>query len=477
MSDQLHKELFENPGYAFKEHLEIATNDRILFSGKFGKGKTTFLKYFFDNLKEFRVNKSYFTIHISPVNYSIASNEDIIRYIKYDIILELIKNGIDFENFDPSFKETLPMYIYKNPGKVIGRLISLIPYVGKELDEVYKKGKKLIKDVEKYKKELKTLDEGNMLSTFLENEEKSESSLYENDFITKIIHKTIEDKKENNSKEALLIIDDLDRLDPEHIFRILNVFASHFDRKGSELNKFNFDKVIVVCDYNNIRNIYRNRYGLNVDFAGYIDKFYSTEPFYFQNNRELNKIIYKYIDKIKFKYGSQVFSFPQYIYQSQNRNGILPLISMLVMYDYISLRALLIYTKDKSFPLYGNAKYNGYDIDLSRSCMVIEGMIVADLIGNYKGVMDMIEDIEGKSPQIEDHSNAFKSLMIFLLYPLGNFHKDEIGKLFKLGEVQLMFDLKNRGVENLKEVTNTAHQINFIPTTIDYLNLCKIFFG
>ncbi len=67
--------------------------------------------------------------------------------------------------------------------------------------------------------------------------------------------------------------------------------------------------------------------------------------------------------------------------------------------------------------------------------------------------------------------------MIFLLYPLGNFNKDEIGKLFKLGEVQLMFDLKNRGVENLKEVTNTAHRINFIQTTIDYLNLCKIFFG
>ena len=39
--------LFEKPTKNFSEHLEIPDNERILFSGIYGIGKTTFLKYFF----------------------------------------------------------------------------------------------------------------------------------------------------------------------------------------------------------------------------------------------------------------------------------------------------------------------------------------------------------------------------------------------------------------------------------------------
>jgi len=477
MIDQLHKELFEGPGLAFKEHLELDSNERILFSGKFGKGKTTFLKYFFENQKEFKVDKNYLTIYISPINYSIASNEDIIKYMKYDIILELMKYDINFENFDPAFKDTLPMYIYKNPSKVIGKLVSFIPYVGKELDEIYKKANEFIEDVKKYKNGLKERDEGNALENFLEKIEKTESSLYEDDFISKVIEKTIENKKENNAKKVVLIIDDLDRLDPEHIFRILNVFASHFDKKNSGLNKFNFDKVVVVCDYKNVRNIYKNRYGSNVDFNGYIDKFYSNEPFYFQNNQKLNKIIYKYIDRITIKNGNQKYPFDRYLNNTINRNGLLPLISAMVIYDYISLRALQIYTTEKSFSLQMELRYGNIDIDVPKQCMIFEGIIVAELAGNYKCIIDFLEDLEDKSPQIEDYAIGFEMLLIFLMYPSSNFHKDEQGKTFKLGELELVFDLKNKRIGNLQKVTNTGHRINYSPSPVDYLKLCKMFFG
>lgn len=56
-------------------------------------------------------------------------------------------------------------------------------------------------------------------------------------------------------------------MDPEHIFRILNVFSAHF---GDDLdadfshNKFGFDKVLLLCDYDNIKNIYHHFYGLKV---------------------------------------------------------------------------------------------------------------------------------------------------------------------------------------------------------------------
>ena len=73
-------------------------------------------------------------------------------------------------------------------------------------------------------------------------------------------------------KRKVLIIDDLDRMDPDHIFRIMNVFAAQFDHERFGYNKFAFDKVIIVCDLDNLRNLFAHKYGSNVDFSGYIDK-------------------------------------------------------------------------------------------------------------------------------------------------------------------------------------------------------------
>lgn len=479
--NEINKELFEIPGNAFKEHLELNSNERILFSGKFGKGKTTFIRHFFENQKEYRLDNEYFTINISPVNYSIASNEDIIKYIKYDIVLELLKNGIEFENFDIAFKEALPFYIYKHPVKVIGKLISFIPYVGKEFDELYKKGKKLLKEVEEYKNVLKKKSEQGALEVYLDEIENTKSSLYENDFINKIIDKTIETLKDDNKRKVILVIDDLDRLDPEHIFRILNVFAAHFDKTNIDDNKFGFDKVIVVCDYNNIRNIYKHRYGAASDFNGYIDKFYSNEPFNFLNNPQVSKIVDSYIDRIIFKWGGNQphLRFGQFTRNMTNQNAVITLIKTMVIYDYISLRVLLNYTREKSFYLYSNVKYNGEDIDMSRGCVIFEGIVVNDVLGgNYRATDEILLDLENKFPLIEDREHCFNQLLLFMMYPRGNFHKDEQGKIFTLDEkLQLTFDIRRNNIENLKREAGNGMQVIYNPTSRDYLKLCRIFFG
>jgi hypothetical protein len=88
--------------------------------------------------------------------------------------------------------------------------------------------------------------------------------------------------KTNSGKKSVLIIDDLDRLDPEHIFRILNIFSA-FQDQHKETNKFGFDKVILVFDVENVRSIFRHKYGSGADFSGYLDKFYSQEIFWFDN--------------------------------------------------------------------------------------------------------------------------------------------------------------------------------------------------
>jgi len=88
--------------------------------------------------------------------------------------------------------------------------------------------------------------------------------------------------KDELKKENVLIIDDFDRLDPDHIFRILNILSVHQDYKSGD-DKFGFDKIIVVCSLENIEAIYKHKYGSEVDFDGYIEKFYSTEVFHFNN--------------------------------------------------------------------------------------------------------------------------------------------------------------------------------------------------
>ena len=84
----------------FNDHLNIHQNSRIFLSGQFGIGKTYFLKEFFANREKCEV------FHLSPVQYQISSNEDIINFLKYDILIELINKGNVFDNksdLDKSF--------------------------------------------------------------------------------------------------------------------------------------------------------------------------------------------------------------------------------------------------------------------------------------------------------------------------------------------------------------------------------------
>ena len=58
--------------------------------------------------------------------------------------------------------------------------------------------------------------ESDLLIEFLEQAELEEGNIYENDVITKSIESILKSIKLD--KENILVIDDLDRIDPEHIF-------------------------------------------------------------------------------------------------------------------------------------------------------------------------------------------------------------------------------------------------------------------
>jgi len=277
----------------FEEHLSIKGNKRILFSGKFGIGKTYFLKEFFNNKKD-----KYEYYHLFPLNYQISQNEDIIEFLKYDILVEILKNNKNIfkkEDYSGFFDLQCLLYSWgkKNSEKIFNTGISLIPKLGRPLQEIYG----LIKNFWEFKKQIEE-GEKSITDNFFERIE--QKKITETDYISEIIKEKI--KEQSGKKESILVLDDLDRLDPEHIFRILNVFSAHFDLNNEELpNKFGFDKIIIVADYSNLKSIFHHKYGENTDSSGYFNKFFSVEVFQFKNEEIIKKTIEQLILEFQIK--------------------------------------------------------------------------------------------------------------------------------------------------------------------------------
>lgn len=264
----------------FKKHLEDDQNHRIFFNGKFGTGKTYFLNQFFESNTEFNA------IHLYPVNYQVSSNEDIFELIKYDILLELVslgwlKNDKEFNKF-----WAFQSYALYEGDKILSWTLRNIPKLGKAL-KITEETVNFFQGFKTHKTELNKT-EIDIAGEFAKYIESKKGSAYETDAVTNIICNSI---NENSGGKLCLIIDDLDRIDPEHIFRILNVFSAHFDLHKEHENKFGFAKIIVVGDIDNIRNIFKAKYGMDADFNGYVDKFYSKAVFNFDNSAAIIKKI------------------------------------------------------------------------------------------------------------------------------------------------------------------------------------------
>lgn len=274
----------------FFSHINIDENKRILFSGPFGSGKTTFLHEFFKEHEE------YTPVFLRPINYSIASTKDIFEYIKVDVLFELLKI-VTLDNTQYSNKELIPEFIAKELYPFICRFIKEIPSIGKSFKLISEALEVSIKKYNKFKKS-RNETEFSVSHEFLASQLNEEGNLFEENNITCAIRNIIQKHKEECKKQIVLIIDDLDRIDPGHIFRILNVFACNADSSlyGEELNnKFGFYKVMVVCDINNLRHLFAHQYGTSTDFCGYIDKFYSINVYNFNLKGDVVKFLPKLI--------------------------------------------------------------------------------------------------------------------------------------------------------------------------------------
>ena len=290
----------------FRNH--IKANPRTFLSSMFGDGKSYFLQEFKETTKgEF----AFITLY--PVNYQVAENEDIFNLIKRDILFQLMIAGIVADGTEINDDVALYFFIQNNFTSFIQELfkymgaVALSPEKAGAVIATLKTGKlfkSLLDKFDAFKKEMYAKE--NLAGKFLDMVDKD--FVYEEDIVTRIIKDSIaEFKKDNPSKQIVLVIEDLDRLDPAHLFRILNVFSAHIDysykvfvqpqTKDIVGNKFGFDKVVFVADFDNVKKIFKHFYGEQTDFKGYIGKFLTSAPYGYSIRKIRSDYIYSHLEK------------------------------------------------------------------------------------------------------------------------------------------------------------------------------------
>ena len=394
----------------FDNHLKLNNNKRIVFSSRFGNGKTTFLKKFF------KEHNKYNAIHLYPVKYSVASNEDIFELIKYDILFELLTKKIEIDDSVKSFLKIAQKLLISNKSeiaKIITPFFNIIPERGAVKESAERTIDFIAKVKDEFNEEKK--NEYDKIVDYLAEFTNKSGSIYEENFYTLLIKELVEKLKLNANKnevrEAVLVIDDMDRIDPEHIFRILNVFAAQSDINKNE-NKFGFDKVIVVCDIDNIRSIFHHKYGSNSDFNGYIDKFYSVDVFKYRMKDELLRNVRGIFHTIKCRY------LTEYVLNDHDLvDEIDWLLSNFVYNDLINVRNITkLNESDISISRYG-VKYTGNDFSHNYYALRIFNVLKV-FFGNYADLISAFEKLIDKVDYEEDRPDAIDWRLKLVFLPI-----------------------------------------------------------
>ena len=189
------------PAKEFEQHLNLIGNEKIIFSGIFGIGKTYFLKQFFNQPEKYNV------VHLFPVNYTIATNEDIFKLIKYDILYDLIveKGYDDIENDYNSISKKVDFYdiygfINYNYVFLFAYLLHFIPTIGKASSNFAEKTKKHWDKYMAKSEEIEGQDDlVKQISDFVNKTEKH--YLLENDIIVTIIDEALKKLKQTNESD------------------------------------------------------------------------------------------------------------------------------------------------------------------------------------------------------------------------------------------------------------------------------------
>ncbi|MFH0891637.1 MAG: hypothetical protein V1867_02550 [Candidatus Falkowbacteria bacterium] len=450
-------------------------NKRIFFSGVYGIGKTYFLREFFKIH-----NGKYDVYHLFPVRYQISCNENIIELLKYDLLVELLKiypdafkdkkaNGIkeNFKLFAAFCKDRgLVNKLLKSALDSGEGLLSLSPdflfqvlsKLGRPLNDILD----LDKEFQEFKKAYLSGEKG-IIDKFV-SEVEAKKDLVATDYIGHLLRGKIKELK--GDKLSVLILDDFDRVDPEHIFRILNVLSVHMDE--DEENKFGFDHIIVVGDFKNIRSIFHNRYGENIDFQGYIDKFFTVSPFAFDNNKAIKERISQLIQQIQCE---------ESLKKALGRSGIIGVFLMEIFSASFDVHKMnlrqLFKPVNNCFSELGKGGYTGNDpfVDYGNLLLNIAIKLYISICGSKEDAINILKIIlKSKTKKIKESNWVYKestSLMLrYLLKIKPNVNTTWLNKY----QIQSFQNGSHSGRIDIYPVENIKPDKNyFYDTLIEYI--------
>ncbi len=278
----------------FEKHLK--SHPRTILSARFGDGKSFFLAEAEKKLK----NRCAF-LKIYPVNYQVAENQDIFEYIKRDLLFQLYSQDMVPESYEIPNNIASYFFLKNNWEQFAEEFLKTLSYFDATNTIKATLGvAKFLKAMKKKYVEFKQNDVeiGVRLDNFIK--EFDNKGIYEEDAISSILCGIIKAwKKEYNRRKVCLVFEDMDRIDPAHIFRILNVISAHMDcgykygvspqSKSLSGNKFCVDNMVVCLDYDNLKQIFHHFYGPKACFDGYINKFSDKGVFHYSLYEQVQK--------------------------------------------------------------------------------------------------------------------------------------------------------------------------------------------
>lgn len=282
----------------FRNHL--INNARTILSARFGDGKSFFLNRVIETSAE---DTTYIVVH--PVHYQVSENKDIFELVKRDILLQMIGQGMIAQDYEIPEYIRLSFYLQYHTTEIgkelLKSLFQIAPHIISALPDEHCKTKvstislpfilegiKTIKGLwDNYQEHTSETNTEKILENFFKDTDKLKNSPIESDAITAIVRENIKKWKEDTDKRVVLVFEDMDRLDPAHLFRIMNVLSAQIDanctieehNSGKLQNRFGVDNVVLILDYENLRNIFHHFYGAETNFKGYIHKFAPKEYF------------------------------------------------------------------------------------------------------------------------------------------------------------------------------------------------------
>lgn len=143
---------------------------------------------------------------IYPVNYQVASNEDIFNLIKRDILFQLMLNDMISNNVIIPKDIALWAYIQNRKYSLVSDLINYVADIAVPCEYLPKimlaiKGLRLFKDLkEKIEDFTKNNNDDDILNEFVDKA--GSNTIYEDDIVTAIIKRSVADFKRRTKKRC-----------------------------------------------------------------------------------------------------------------------------------------------------------------------------------------------------------------------------------------------------------------------------------